>query len=53
MEVSGQLHDPFTLPPGKEPPWVKLRTGLDPVAKRRNPVIIRAGNRKPVFLPVA
>jgi hypothetical protein len=36
MEVSGQLHETATLPPGKEPPgkhciggWVDPRAGLD------------------------
>jgi hypothetical protein len=36
MEVSGQLHAPVSLPPGKEPPgthwiggWVGPRSGLE------------------------
>jgi hypothetical protein len=39
--VSGQLHAPAALPPGKEPPvpigiggWVDPTTGLDDVEKR-------------------
>jgi hypothetical protein len=42
MEVSGQLHAPAALPPGKEPPgahwiggWVDLRAGLDDLEKRK------------------
>jgi hypothetical protein len=40
--LSGQLHAPATLPPGKEPPdtrwiegWVGPRGGLDDVEKRK------------------
>jgi hypothetical protein len=40
--VSGQLHAPAALPPGKEPPgthwirgWVDPRAGLDDVEKRK------------------
>jgi hypothetical protein len=42
MEVSGQLHAPAALTPGKEPPrshwiggWVGPRAGLDRVVKRK------------------
>jgi len=42
--VSGQLHAPAALPPGKEPPvthwiggWVDLRAVLDAVVKRKIP----------------
>jgi hypothetical protein len=42
MEVSGQLHAPAVLPPGKEPPdtnwiggWVGPRTVLEAVVKRK------------------
>jgi hypothetical protein len=42
MEVSGQLHAPTALPPGKEHPvphwtegWVGPRADLDAVAKRK------------------
>jgi hypothetical protein len=42
MKVSGKLHAPLDLPPGKEPPdtqwiggWVGLRAGLDDVEKRK------------------
>jgi hypothetical protein len=41
MEVSGQLHAPAALPPGKEPPvpiekggWVGPRVGLDAVKRK-------------------
>jgi hypothetical protein len=47
MEVSGQLHAPVVLPPGKEPPgthriggWMDPRAGLDAVVKRK---IMRPG----------
>jgi hypothetical protein len=40
--MSGQLHAPAALPPGKQPPnthwiggWVVPRTGLDDVEKRK------------------
>jgi hypothetical protein len=40
--VSGQLHAPAALPPGKEPPgthwiggWVDLRAGLNEMEKRK------------------
>jgi hypothetical protein len=41
--MSGQLHAPAALPPGKEPPprthwiggWVDPRAGLDDVEKRK------------------
>jgi hypothetical protein len=43
MGVSGEIHAPAALPPGKEPTgnhwigsWVGHRTGLDAVAKRKN-----------------
>jgi hypothetical protein len=42
MEVTGQLHAPVALYPGKEPlgtrligGWVGLRAGLDAVARRK------------------
>jgi len=35
MEVSGQLHVPTALPPGKEP--LGLRAALDDVVERKNP----------------
>jgi hypothetical protein len=42
FKVSGQLHAPAALPPGKEPPrthwiggWVGPRAGLDDVWKRK------------------
>jgi hypothetical protein len=42
MEVSGQLHAPAALPPGKGPPgtrwmggWVGPRAGLDAVENRK------------------
>jgi len=44
MEVSGEIHTPAALLPGKEPGthwiggWVGPRVGLDAVAKRRNPL---------------
>jgi len=28
MEVSGQIHDPAALPPGKEPTWYPLKAGV-------------------------
>jgi uncharacterized membrane protein YdcZ (DUF606 family) len=43
MDVSGQLHDPAALPPGKSPwyhwigGWVGLRAVLDAVLKRKIP----------------
>jgi len=53
MEVSGQLHAPSALPPGKDPPmhigqeavW-DPRTGLDAVATSKTPAFAR--NRTPV-----
>jgi len=45
MEVSGQLHTPAVLPPGKEPPethcigvWLDPKAGLDTVAERKSPL---------------
>jgi hypothetical protein len=42
MEMSGHLHDPAALPPGKEHPWthsievwVGPRAGLDDVEKKK------------------
>jgi hypothetical protein len=42
MEVSGELHAPAALPPGKEPPgtycvggWVNPRAGLDHLERRK------------------
>jgi hypothetical protein len=47
MEVSGYLHTPSALSPGKEPPgvlWIwSFSVGLDAVAKRKIPA--SAGNR--------
>jgi hypothetical protein len=44
MEVSGQLHSPATLPPGKEPlgthwvgGWMGPSAGLEMVVKRKIP----------------
>jgi hypothetical protein len=44
LEVSGQLHAPVALSPGKEPPdtrwiegWFIPRTGVDTLAKRKIP----------------
>jgi hypothetical protein len=51
MEVSGQLHAPTALTPGKESPVP--RADLDAVAKRKNPIIAPAGNWTLVVQPVA
>jgi hypothetical protein len=55
MEVSGQLHAPATLLPGKEPPgthwiggWVGPRAGLDMVEKRKFSIWTKLLN--PTFL---
>jgi hypothetical protein len=61
MEVSGQLHAPAALPPGKEPPvpfgiggWVGPRTVLNAVVKRKIPSPRRESNpRTPIVQPVA
>jgi hypothetical protein len=61
MEVSGQLHAPAALPPGKEPPgahwiggWVGPRAVLDAVVKRKIPSPHRKSNpRTPIVQPVA
>jgi hypothetical protein len=60
MEVSGQFHTPDALPPGVRDPdthwigiWLGPRAGLDAVAKRKYPIIARAGNRALVVQPVA
>jgi hypothetical protein len=61
MEVSGQLHAPAALPPGKEPPgthciggWVGPRTVLDTVVKIKIPSPRRESNpRNPVVQSVA
>jgi hypothetical protein len=61
MEVSGQLHAPAALPPGKEPPgshwiggWVDPRAVLDAVVKRKIPSPGRESNpRTPIVQPVA
>jgi hypothetical protein len=54
--VSGQLHAPAALPPGKKPPlptgWVDFRAGLDDMEKILGPT----GTRTPdpwVVQPVA
>jgi hypothetical protein len=41
MELSGQLHDPAALLPGKEPP---VPIGLDAVVKRETPSPYRDSN---------
>jgi hypothetical protein len=56
MEVSGQLHAPAALPPGKEPPgthwiggWVGPGAVLDAVVKRKIPSPRRETNpRTPI-----
>jgi hypothetical protein len=50
MEVSGQLHGPATVsaPAHRIGGWVGPSAGLDAVAKRKNPVIVSAGNWTPV-----
>jgi hypothetical protein len=59
MEVSGQLHTPAALPPGKQPHgthwiggWVGPITGLDDVEKRKF-LIIPGLELQPVIQPVA
>jgi len=57
MEVSGQLHAPAALPPGKDAPirWegVDFRAGLDAVTKiKKNPFPAPPGNRTSVVQPV-
>jgi hypothetical protein len=43
MDLSGQVHDPVTLPPVKSPNrfggWVGPRAGLDAVAKKAIPTL--------------
>jgi hypothetical protein len=58
MEVSGQLHAPATLPPGKEPlgthwigRWEGLRADQDVREKRKS--VASVGNRTPTVQPVA
>jgi hypothetical protein len=55
MKVSGKLHAPAALLPGKQPhwvgEWVSLRAGQDAVAKRKLPDPAR--NRTTVVQPVA
>jgi hypothetical protein len=47
MEVSGQLHAPPVLPPGKEPlvpwiqGWVSPEAGLDMVVRRKIPSLYK------------
>jgi hypothetical protein len=57
MEVSGQIHAPAALPPGKEPwigGWVSPRAVMDAVVKRKIPSPRRESNpRTPIFQPVA
>jgi hypothetical protein len=59
MEVSGQLHVPAVLPPGKEPlvpigGWVGPRAVLDAVVKRKIPTSHRESNpRTPIAQSVA
>jgi hypothetical protein len=55
MEVSGQLHAPAALPPGKEPMvpiggWVGTRAGLDAVVKRKSPSFCQ-GSTLNIFNP--
>jgi len=54
MEVSGQLHAPAALLPGKEPsvPWVAPTADLDAMARRKK-ALAPAGNRTPIVHPVA
>jgi hypothetical protein len=59
MEVSGRLHAPAALPPGKEPPvthligsWEGRRAGLDTVVKRKLPIPCRDSNPQ-IIQPVA
>jgi hypothetical protein len=54
MEMSGQLHAPAALTPGKQrrvPHWVGPRVGLNAVAKEKFPAPV--GNRTPVIQTVA
>jgi hypothetical protein len=59
MEVSGQFHFPAALPAGKDPRYpLDMRLGgpqfLSGYSGRtKNPSIAPAGNRTPVFQPVA
>jgi hypothetical protein len=61
MEVSGQLHAPAALPPGKEAlapisigGWVGPRAVLEAVVKRKIPSPRRESNpRTPIVQPVA
>jgi hypothetical protein len=61
MKVSGQLHAPAFLPPGKEPHgthwignWVNPRAVLDAVVKRKIPSPLQESNlRTPIVQPVA
>jgi hypothetical protein len=60
MEVSGQLHAPAALSPGKQPlvHWIRgcadPRDGLDAVMKRKIPSPRRESNPKtPIVLSVA
>jgi len=53
--VSGQLHAPAALPPGKEPSSpIEWEVGWtsEPVWTRCGSVPASAGNRKPVIQPV-
>jgi hypothetical protein len=57
MEMSGQLHAPTALPPGKAPGthwiggWVGSRADLDAMQKRKN--LAPGGNGTPTVEPVA
>jgi hypothetical protein len=60
MEMSGQLHAPAALFPGKDPvtdlvrDWVGLRACLDAMAKTKSsPFTVPAGNRTLVAHPLA
>jgi hypothetical protein len=60
MEMSGQLHAPAALHPGKESGtpwiggWVGPRAVLDAVVKRKIPNLRRESNpRTPIIQPVA
>jgi len=50
MEVSGYLHATAAIPQEKEPPtpwiggWVSVRSSVDTVAKRKNPITAPARN---------
>jgi hypothetical protein len=55
MEISGKLHGPAALPPGKSPGtlleegWVGSRAGLG--AEKKKIIPTRAGNRTAIVKP--